>query len=75
MTSKLIQTISEGLDLALYLQNEIEKEQDSKRIYRQVKYLGQCLVSMKEHLNAGRDNELPKECQCGRESISLLHTG
>ena len=75
MTTKTIQTVSEGLDLALYLQNEIENEQDSKRIYKQVKYLGQCLKSMKEHLNAGRDNELSEECQCGRESISLLHTG
>jgi hypothetical protein len=75
MTSKLNQTVSEGLDLALYLHNEIEKEEDTKRIYKQVKYLGQCLKSMKEHLNAGRDNELSKECQCGRESVSLLHTG
>lgn len=74
MTSNILNQISEGLDLAIYLHNEINNEENEKKKKNQIKYLGQCLIAMKENLNVSRSKLLPQQPGSGEQTTSSVRT-
>ena len=69
MPNKILKNIEEGLDLANYLYNQVKEEENKKEKNNQMRYLGQTLKTLKDHIkNAIRTDELSQEHTSGGES-------
>ena len=67
MTTKLIDQLTDGVDLAVYLHSKVNDREDLNLNDRRdsLRYLGQCLKSMKEQINDDRElNKDTTECRC-----------
>ena len=67
MTTKLIDQLTDGVDLAVYLHSKVNDREELNLNERResLRYLGQCLKSMKEQINDDRErNKDTTECRC-----------
>lgn len=67
MTTKLIDQLTDGVDLAVYLHSKVNDREDLNLNDRRdsLRYLGQCLKAMKEQINDDRErNKDTTECRC-----------
>ena len=67
MTTKLIDQLTDGVDLAVYLHSKVNDREELNLNERResLRYLGQCLKSMKEQINDDRErNKNTSECRC-----------
>jgi hypothetical protein len=65
MTLKLIEQMSDAVDLANHLYNTANDSENNNEKRNNLRYLGQCLKSMKEHIDDSRERfKDTKECRC-----------
>jgi hypothetical protein len=51
MPKDIINTLSDGVELAIYLQEELRDSTEISEKRKQIKYLGQCLGAMMEQIS------------------------
>ncbi len=69
MTNVTLEQLNDGVDLAIHLHNEATTNQYQSQKRNHLRYLGQCLKTMKEQINKERERDKDtQECGCGRES-------
>ena len=65
MTQKIIEQMSDAVDLANHLYNTANDSENNNEKRNNLRYLGQCLKSMKEHIDDSRERiKDTKECRC-----------
>jgi len=65
MTTKLIDQLTDGVDLAVYLHSKVNDTEELNEKRKSLRYLGQCLKAMKEQINDDRErNKDTTECRC-----------
>jgi hypothetical protein len=65
MTLKTIEQMSDAVDLANHLYNTATNSENNIEKRNNLRYLGQCLKSMKEHIDDSRERiKDTKECRC-----------
>ena len=65
MTLKTIEQMSDAVDLANHLYNTATNSENNIEKRNNLRYLGQCLKSMKEHIDDSRERiKDTQECRC-----------
>ena len=65
MIQKLINQMTDAVELANYLHKQATESEDTKEKRDNLRYLGQCLKSMQEHINDSRERiKDSTQCRC-----------
>jgi len=65
MTTKIIDQLADGVDLAVYLHSKVDDAEELNEKRNSLRYLGQCLKAMREQINDDRERTKDTtECRC-----------
>jgi hypothetical protein len=65
MTQQIIEQMSDAVDLANHLYKTAQNSEDKNEKRNNLRYLGQCLSSMKKHIDDSRERiKDTEECKC-----------